>query len=54
MVQERFDDFAIYKLEDAWPLIDQRDTRAQGRHERCVLEAYDTGADHNDFFRDAA
>jgi hypothetical protein len=53
MVEERFDDFPIYELGSDWPLIDQCDISAQSRHEGCVLETYDTGADNDDFFRDA-
>jgi len=35
MVEQRFDDFPIYELQDDWSLIDQCDISAQGRHERC-------------------
>jgi hypothetical protein len=51
MKEERFDDFPIYEIQDDWPLINQCDISAQGRHERCVLETYDTRADHDDLFR---
>src|SRR2546429_10000190 len=51
MEEERFDDFPIYELQDDWPLINQRDIGTQGRHEGCVLETYDTGANHDDLFR---
>ena len=32
-------------------MIDQRNTGAQSGHKGCVLQAHDTGSDHNDFFR---
>src|SRR5260370_40727196 len=50
MVEQRFDDFPIYEFQNDWPLVDQCDISAQGRHERRVFETYDTCADHNDFF----
>src|ERR1700678_1902436 len=50
MVRERFDDLPIHEIENNRPLVYHGSLGAQGSHEGGVLEAYDAGSHHDDFF----
>src|ERR1700733_5454441 len=53
MVRERFDDLPIHEIENNRPLVYQGNLGTQGSHKGGVLEAYDAGSHHDDFFRKA-
>lgn len=54
MVGERLHDFAVHKIQNHRPLINQRHFRAHRCHERSVLQAHHTRAHHDDFPRQTA
>ena len=50
MVRERFDNFLIGKLKQAWPLFDERDAHSEGGEHACVLDADDAATDNDQRF----
>ena len=47
-VRERLGDLVVHEVEEARPLVDDRDLDAEGREHRGVLDADDAGADDDE------